>query len=129
MSQSSRFCDKAIEEKKWFLKDDNEIKKERQEGQKDGKFFISKLKRDLNLQNKSISPPPGHYDVRVSLQNDVITNIVKNSPKLFDNNLPRLIDPVISTSPGPAYYNQSQPNFKVESFQPLYNFNKQNQKK
>lgn len=50
------------------------------------------------------APPPGHYDVRVSMENDVISKILKNSPNLFQNNLPRLEKQKISDTPGPGSY-------------------------
>lgn len=47
------------------------------------------------------------------MQNDIINKILRNSPYLFNNKLPRLADPVSSIAPGPGYYDTSLPEFKV----------------
>ena len=55
---------------------------------KNKKFYISKLKRDLNLANKSVSPD--YYETRQNMENDVISKVLKNSPNLYNNGIPRI---------------------------------------
>lgn len=52
------------------------------------------------------------------MENDLIASILRNSPKLFNNSLPRLASTVNSITPGPGAYNAVIPEFKVESFRP-----------
>ena len=50
------------------------------------------------------------------MENELITKILKNSPNLFNNNLPRLVDCVTSKTPGPGFYCTDKPSFKIEAF-------------
>ena len=80
------------------------------------KFYISKLKRDLAFGSKSISPD--FYDTRKSIKNDVITRVLRNSPNLFNNGIPRIPNYEQSETPGPGFYNTNVPSFKVETIPP-----------
>ena len=58
---------------------------------------------------------PDYYDTRKTIENDIISKMLKNSPNLYNNKIPRIGRMVNSETPGPGYYDPKIPDFKVET--------------